>query len=728
MATLRCKKCGGDLNIIDPENSICECEYCGSMETIPTIDDEKIMKLYDRANRLRIANEFDKAAGVYESIVNESDTEAEAYWGLVLCKYGIEYVDDPATGEKIPTCHRSSFDSVMEDSDFEMVMENADMVSRNVYRDNAKQIEEIRKGIIEVSGKEAPYDIFICYKETDDNGDRTIDSVMAQNVYDSLTAKGYRVFFSRITLEDKLGQEYEPYIFAALNSAKIMLAFGTNYDYYQAVWVKNEWSRYLKLMAKDKEKHLIPCYKDIDAYDIPKEFKHLQAQDMGKVGADQDLLRGIDKILRSDGAGGAGVVGSGQPIDINAAVSQAVSANIGSNVNALLERGFITLEDEDFEKADGIFEDVLNQEPKCASAYMGKLLAYYKMKSVVEFSKMIFTRMFLDKKITKTIEPEFDLDQFIQITRDNYLGESETTDNTLNIIYMSIQEEYVTCIDELKEFNSDNDYVETFCKLNDGDIKSSVDDNKLYSRYLQYATEVDNEKYDVNKVVGELVKNEYESEESRVNKIVDDYNNRFSVEVITSLIASANQKIKEKVKNDSNADFYTLENEFQTKLTQWKNNVKEINDNYEAECERTKTNWPEVREQRLKDWATECERLQNEYNDKYKKIVEDVQSYNGIFEANYNTKLKAYNTEITNIESQIEALMNRKSNLSIFKKKEKDEIDNNIDILVSKKSNMVKPELNLRPIPKKQEVKLPVKPEYSDTPIMPSKPELPAKP
>ena len=55
-----------------------------------------------------------------------SPEEAEAYWGLVLCKYGIEYVDDPATGKKIPTCHRSSFDSIMEDSDFEQALENAD--------------------------------------------------------------------------------------------------------------------------------------------------------------------------------------------------------------------------------------------------------------------------------------------------------------------------------------------------------------------------------------------------------------------------------------------------------------------------------------------------------------------------------------------------------------------------------------------------------------------------
>ena len=296
MAAVKCKMCGGDLRLIEGQ-SVAECEYCGSRQTVPTADSEKKLTLFARANRLRASCEFDKAVGVYESIVADFPEEAEAYWGLVLCKYGIEYVDDPATGKKVPTCHRSSFDSVLEDSDFEQACENADSIARKVYREEAKEIEEIRKGIIEVSGKEQPYDIFICYKETDENGDRTIDSVIAQDVYDALTAKGYRVFFSRITLEDKLGREYEPYIFAALNSAKIMLAFGTDFEYFNAVWVKNEWSRYLQLMTKDKSKHLIPCYKGIDAYDMPKEFAKLQAQDMGKVGAMQDLLRGVDKIM-----------------------------------------------------------------------------------------------------------------------------------------------------------------------------------------------------------------------------------------------------------------------------------------------------------------------------------------------------------------------------------------------------------------------------------------------
>ena len=373
MAVIKCKMCGGDLNII-PGETVAECEYCGSRQTVPTTNNEKKLTLFARANRLRAGCEFDKAAGIYESIVADFLEEAEAYWGLVLCKYGIEYVDDPATGKKIPTCHRSSFDSILEDSDFDQACENADAVARKVYREEAKQIEELRKGIIAVSANEQPYDIFICYKETDENGDRTLDSVLAQDVYDALTDKGYRVFFSRITLEDKLGTEYEPYIFAALNSAKIMLAVGTDYEYYNAVWVKNEWSRYLKLMASDKSKHLIPCYKGIDAYDMPREFAKLQAQDLGKMGAIQDILRGIEKLLpKAEPAA---------PVEPEKIVVS--NPGEGSKIASLLDRGNMALEDDDWEAADSFFEDVLNNDSKNAQAYLGKTLAQEECSSLDE--------------------------------------------------------------------------------------------------------------------------------------------------------------------------------------------------------------------------------------------------------------------------------------------------------------------------------------------------------
>lgn len=369
MAIIKCKMCGGDLNV-EENSQIAVCEYCGTQQTVPKQDNEKKLTLFARANRLRFACEFDKASGVYESIVAEFPEEAEAYWGLVLCKYGIEYVDDSATGKKVPTCHRSSFDSVLEDANFELVMEYADAVARKLYREEAKAIEELRRGIIEVSSREEPYDIFICYKETDENGQRTLDSVLAQDLYDALTEKGYRVFFSRITLEDKLGQEYEPYIFAALNSARVMLAVGTDYEYFNAPWVKNEWSRYLQLIAAGQKKSLIPCYKNIDVYDMPKEFAKLQAQDLGKVGATQDLLRGIEKLLGKTSESAI----LQQPAPIPGAAAP--------NVDSLLRRGNLFLEDGDWENANSYFNRVLDIAPECGIAYLCRASVNWECKTL----------------------------------------------------------------------------------------------------------------------------------------------------------------------------------------------------------------------------------------------------------------------------------------------------------------------------------------------------------
>ncbi len=379
MAVINCKMCGGDLRIIPGEN-IAICEYCGTKQTVPTVDNEKKLTLYNRANRLRLRGEFDTAAGVYEAIVADFPKEAEAYWGLVLCSYGIEYVDDPLTGKKIPTCHRSSFDSILSDTNVAMACDCADVLACKLYREEARRIEEIRRDIIEVSGKEKPYDIFICYKETDENGQRTLDSVLAQDVYDALTARGYRVFFSRITLEDKLGREYEPYIFAALTSARIMLVFGTKDSHFNAVWVKNEWRRFLRLMGQDRSRHLIPCYQNLDAYDLPEEFAKLQAQDLGKLGAVQDLLRGIEKLLPK-----------------NSPQETAGYRNIDANIANLLMQGNVDLSIGEWEPAAKIFTKALTMDSHCAEAYLGRCLAQHRAENLEDLEK----RLTYDRKTVK---------------------------------------------------------------------------------------------------------------------------------------------------------------------------------------------------------------------------------------------------------------------------------------------------------------------------------------
>ncbi|MCR5790156.1 MAG: toll/interleukin-1 receptor domain-containing protein [Lachnospiraceae bacterium] len=303
MAEYTCKMCGGNLLLV-PGQSVAVCEYCDAKQTIPVVDNEKKLTLFSRAERMRRNCDFDKAESAYARIAAEFPQEAEGYWGECLCRYGIEYVDDPADGRKVPTCHRTLYTSILEDQDYRMAFRLATEEGKALYEAEAKEIDRLQKAILEIARKEQPYDIFICYKETDDNRQRTKDSVLAQNIYDVLTEKGYRVFFARITLEDKGGEAYEPIIFAALNSARIMLAVGTSYENYTAVWVKNEWARYLELMRQDRSRLLIPCYADIDAYDMPEEFQNLQGQDMNRIGFLQDLVRGIGKVLRPEGQEG----------------------------------------------------------------------------------------------------------------------------------------------------------------------------------------------------------------------------------------------------------------------------------------------------------------------------------------------------------------------------------------------------------------------------------------
>ena len=370
MAIFKCKMCGGSLEL-DAAQSVATCKYCGTKQTLPKLNDDKKTNLYDRANHFRRNNEFDKAMAMYEQILNEDLTDAESYWSILLCRYGIEYVEDPATRMRVPTVNRAQFTSIFDDEDYKSALYYADEEQRAIYEAEAREINEIQKGILAISQKEEPFDVFICYKETDHNGRRTHDSVLAQELYYQLKQEGFKVFFSRITLEDKLGSAYEPYIFAALQSAKVMVVVGTRPEFFNAAWVRNEWSRYLALMKNGAKKTLIPAYRDMDPYDLPEEFSHLQAQDMSKLGFMQDLIRGIKKIVKADAP----------KQTTQTVVKETVVTGGNVNLTSLFKRMEMALEDGEFERADAFCEQILNQDAENARAYLGKLMAELQVKT-----------------------------------------------------------------------------------------------------------------------------------------------------------------------------------------------------------------------------------------------------------------------------------------------------------------------------------------------------------
>lgn len=363
MMILKCKMCGGNIEITGESHGV--CDSCGCEVTLPKLDDDRRAEMYNRGNHFRSRGEFDKAYSAYEHIIAEDGQDAEAHWCLALCRYGIEYVKDPRSGEYKPTCSRVSFEPFQEDRDYLEALNYSEGRTRELYQREAAKIAKIQERYLEISRKEQPYDVFICFKATEENGERTQGSIIAQDIYEQLTEKGLKVFFSRITLEDKLSEEYEPYIFAALHSARVMLVVATKPEHLTSRWVQNEWSRYLAMMDKDKNKSIIPVFSKMSPYDFPPEIPMVQGQDMGKVGAMQDLVRGVLKLT------GKGTANNRQP-------------ELYATKENILKRIAQALEDEAYQECYNLAEQLLNADAENGWAYYYMILAANGIKNIWE--------------------------------------------------------------------------------------------------------------------------------------------------------------------------------------------------------------------------------------------------------------------------------------------------------------------------------------------------------
>ena len=156
---LKCNMCGGDIVVTD-HKTYGICDSCSSVTTLPNIDDEKIAIYYNRANHYRCLCEFDIAMNLYKDIINLDITQAEAYWGTVLCRYGIEYVVDATNHTRVPTCHKASYDFILDDMDYQSALSCTDSEeTRTLYINEAQYIQNVQHEILALSREQEDYDI-----------------------------------------------------------------------------------------------------------------------------------------------------------------------------------------------------------------------------------------------------------------------------------------------------------------------------------------------------------------------------------------------------------------------------------------------------------------------------------------------------------------------------------------------------------------------------------------
>ncbi len=271
------------------------CPACGAYKS-EELSNEEVTLLYNAAQKLRV-QEFDDAEELYLDIIQKYSKQHEAYWGCVCSRYGIK-VEEDIDGRRIPTCCFPSIESFLEDKDFKKAIELAPRDMKEWYQEQAGYIERVRTTWIDMAKNEQPCDIFISYKDSDiANGiERTIDSINALELYNHLARQGYNVFYSRESLRDKVGEKYEPYIFNALKTAKLMILYGSSVEYINSTWVKNEWHRYLKQIARGEKKEgslLVVC----DGFS-PNELPKILASKQCLDGMSKTLYVDIDNYLK----------------------------------------------------------------------------------------------------------------------------------------------------------------------------------------------------------------------------------------------------------------------------------------------------------------------------------------------------------------------------------------------------------------------------------------------
>jgi len=294
----RCYSCLAEL--VFPEGkSIVRCDCCARYNDRPK-SEKKEADLMKYAHERRNLGEFDKAEAAYEEVLKKNLGEHEARWGVLLCKRGVIYLEDAVTGESVITCRRKASGSIMTEPDFRQACEDAPLQVRRQYERDAEYIDAIQREIRSLE-REQPYDVFICYKETEPGtGVRTEDSRRAMNIYQTLERRGYRAFYAPVSLKDHLGANYEAAIFHAIETAQVMLVLGTKPDYFRTTWMQSEWSRFLEKVDAHEPKLLVPLYADFQPNCLPVEFsdRFIQGLDMSDVGFMFDLESMLNRVIR----------------------------------------------------------------------------------------------------------------------------------------------------------------------------------------------------------------------------------------------------------------------------------------------------------------------------------------------------------------------------------------------------------------------------------------------
>lgn len=122
------------------------------------------------------------------------------------------------------------------------------------------------------------YEVFISYKCSDEQGNRTPDFAIAQELYATLTNMGYNTFFSSNTLEQLGSSRYKADIDSALDTSKVMIVVLSKAEYALSHWVQYEWDSFYNdyLSGVRQEANLFTLTTNLNVHELPRTLRNVQ--------------------------------------------------------------------------------------------------------------------------------------------------------------------------------------------------------------------------------------------------------------------------------------------------------------------------------------------------------------------------------------------------------------------------------------------------------------------
>jgi len=121
------------------------------------------------------------------------------------------------------------------------------------------------------------FDIFISFKATEDCS-VTADVAVATELYEMLTACGYRVFFSSKTVFKGGSSDFSREIDNALDSAKLLIVVASKLSYINSRWVEYEWKTFHSdiLSNVKTDAQIITYTEGVDTMHMPRILRYVQ--------------------------------------------------------------------------------------------------------------------------------------------------------------------------------------------------------------------------------------------------------------------------------------------------------------------------------------------------------------------------------------------------------------------------------------------------------------------